>query len=568
MRHPHALLALSLSAALLAGCGSSEGTSTLRTGTGGAGPAESRAGTIYDAVIQSPNAPDEKIHITVFEPRQVEKGKTAPLILEGHGYSGSRQTDEGGGGVGTAPIALIRDQGYGIISIDQRGHGDSNGTIRSMDPDFEGRNLVAILDWAEANLDWLAYGPDLDAGEVNPLIGAVGSSYGGGFQLLLHAIDPKKRLDVLVPEITWHDLTYSLAPGGVLKSGWVSVLSAAGETAGGGGNVDPFVQQTLQDGATTNRVSQHAHDFFLYHSPRYWCEGVPVATNGGPGTAPLLPPVHQTAVHALIFQGMRDTLFNFNEAALNYHCLKDLGGDVRLMSYQSGHNTLQAVPDPGQAYQPAGSTVASVCGSLAYEAAMLAFFAEHLKGEAGAIAAAEVPAGVCLSLAGADAIVLPDVPANTVTLTLPESVTVTGPPTDAPTIVPLGIVAGEAGEVFGGIPRLTAQLTNAVDATDTTSDAILFFGIGHKRATGPGAGVWDLMDNQLRPLRGLGAHDVDLVGVAERLLPGDEVALLIYGGHDQFHANGSSHPASHTAIPVSVTGTLALPLLGPLPQAP
>ena len=36
--------------------------------------------------------------------------------------------------------------------------------------------------------------------------------------MLLRAIDPKKRIDVLVPEITRHDLTYSLAPGDVLKS--------------------------------------------------------------------------------------------------------------------------------------------------------------------------------------------------------------------------------------------------------------------------------------------------------------------------------------------------------------
>ena len=569
MRKAHSLPILSLLAALAAGCGQSSTVSPPRSGVGGAGPAASRAGTIYEAIIQSPNAADEKIYVTVFEPRQIEAGKTVPLILEGHGYSGSRQTSETSQGVGTAPIALIRDQGYGIISIDQRGHGESGGTIRSMDPDFEGRNLVAILDWAEANLDWLAYGPDLDAGGVNPLIGAVGSSYGGGYQLLLHAMDPKKRIDVLVPEITWHDLTYSLSPGEVLKSGWISVLSGAGETAGGGGNVDPFVSATLQEGATTNRVSEYARDFFLYHSPRYWCDGVPVATNGGPGTAPLLPPVHQTAVHALIFQGMRDTLFNFNEAALNYQCLKDLGGDVRLLTYQSGHNTLQAVPDPGQAYQPAGSTAEDFCGDLAYNTAMVAFFAEHLKGEAGALAAAAVPAGVCLSLAGRDAILLPDVAASTsgTVIALPESTTVTGPPGDAPTIVDLGIVAGDAGEVFGGIPRLTVQLENAVDASDTTSDAILFFGIGHLRAAGEGAGTWDLMDNQLRPLRGLGAHDVDLVGVAERLAPGDEIALLIYGGHDQFHANGSSHPASHTAIPVKVTGSITLPLLGPLPPA-
>ena len=567
MKHP---IALGLAALLLAACGNSD-TPGRAAIIGGGGipppPSTSRAGTIYEAIIQSPNAADEQIYITVFEPRQIVAGQTAPLILEGHGYGGSRQSSDSGMGVGTAPIGLIRDQGYGIISIDQRGHGESGGTIRSMDPDFEGDNLIAILDWAEANLDWLAYGPDLDAGRINPLIGAVGSSYGGGYQMLLHAVDPKKRLDVLVPEITWHDLTYSLFPNGVIKAGWISVLSGAGNAAGGGGNVDPFINQTLTDGLTTNQVSPEAYDFFRYHSPGYWCDGIPVATNGGPGTAPARAPVHQTAVHALIFQGMRDTLFNFNEALANYNCLKDLGGDVRLLTYQSGHNTLQAVPDPGQAFQPPGSTAESLCGSLTYDTAMIAFFAEHLKGERGAIAAAGVPSQPCLSLAGSDAVNVLNVASSKAGLTafaVPETPVIAGAGMNVPVPVEL-MTAGDDGDVFGGVPHATLTLEDPLGLQPDV-DVILFVGIGHQRALMPG--IWDLMDNQITPIRGMGEHELDLVGVAERLEPGDSVALLIYGGHDQYHVTGSLNAANPVVMPVSVSGSVSLPLLGPLATNP
>lgn len=554
----------------LAGCGSSNPPSRgdiLANGGVPLGPVSSRAGVIYEAIIQSPNAADEMIYISVFEPRQIEAGKTVPLILEGHGYSGSRQTSDTSSGVGTAPIALIRDQGYGIISIDQRGHGESGGTIRSMDPDFEGRNLIAILDWAEQNLDWLAYGPDLDAGTVNPLIGAVGSSYGGGYQMLLHSIDPKKRLDVLVPEITWHDLTYSLFPHGVIKAGWVTVLSAAGNGAGGGGNVDPFITSTLVDGFVSNQITPEAYDFFRYHSPGYWCDGIPVATNGGPGTAPLRAPVHQTAIHALFFQGMRDTLFNFNEALANYNCLKSQGGDVRLLTYQSGHNTLQAVPDPGQAYQPPGSTTESLCGNVNYDQAMVAFFAEHLKGETGAIAAAGVPATPCLSLAGTDAVNVSSIATSKAGLSafeIPATTVVAGAGINVPVAVEL-TTAGDAGEVFGGVPHATFTLADP-SGLQPDADAIIFVGIGHQRAIMPG--IWDLMDNQITPMRGLGEHDLDLVGVAERLEPGDSIALLIYGAHDQYHATGSLSAANPIVMPVSVSGAVSVPLLGPLPPVP
>src|SRR3546814_19131926 len=39
----------------------------------------------------------------------------------------------------------------------------------------------------------------------------------------------------------------------------------------------------------------------------------------------------------LLTQGFRDTLFNFNDGLHNYECLHALGGDVRLLTHQTGH---------------------------------------------------------------------------------------------------------------------------------------------------------------------------------------------------------------------------------------
>lgn len=72
-------------------------------------------------------------------------------MLHGHGYGGSRAQTPGG------ILKRLVDNGAGVISIDQRGFGESGGTVRVLDPDFEGQDLLQILDWAEANLDWLRY---------------------------------------------------------------------------------------------------------------------------------------------------------------------------------------------------------------------------------------------------------------------------------------------------------------------------------------------------------------------------------------------------------------------------
>jgi hypothetical protein len=144
-------------------------------------------------------------------------------------------------------MGRLLDAGYGVISIDERGHGESGGKIRILDPDFEGKDLVQIIDWAEDHLAWLAYR------NANLILGAIGGSYGGGFQHTIYAHDPQKRLDAIAPEITWHDLRYSLFSGGVFKTFWAVTLSAAGNATPGGQD------QEVNDGLVNGPHHQLAH---------------------------------------------------------------------------------------------------------------------------------------------------------------------------------------------------------------------------------------------------------------------------------------------------------------------
>lgn len=327
-------------------------------------------GGIYSVNLQS--ASGHNISFSVFEPTTFNCKQGNPLVLQGHGYGGAKETAPGG------VLKRLVDAGAGIITIDQRGFGQSGGTVRVMDPDFEGQDLLQILDWAETHLDWLRYANNKPVGakQFNPVIGATGGSYGGGYQLLIHNIDPKKRLDVLTPDITWNDLRYSLNPGGAygikdfqpaagevkpagtVKSGWALLLVAGGEAGSLGPKLqagqpqalqssgqDIAIRETLLRGALANRFPDGALEFFRYHSPSYWCDAEApgaqtfLSSEITPGLAPKTP----DPVDILFTQGFRDTLFNFNDAWHNMQCYRGLknaqgrGADVRLITHQSGH---------------------------------------------------------------------------------------------------------------------------------------------------------------------------------------------------------------------------------------
>ncbi|HSW14552.1 MAG TPA: CocE/NonD family hydrolase [Solimonas sp.] len=566
---PCAMALTGLSCLLLAACGAGGGSGGSGNGNGNLpplpapdgqghpGPAagSQRAGTSYDVTLTA--ADGETIVLTVHEPAELVGGQKYPVLLHGSGFSIPRITAAMRNFAAPAGTPLAdgqtskqyTDAGYGVVSFDQRGFGNSSGTVTIMDPDKDGPNLLQVVDWVDANLDWTA------RRDGNLLLGAYGGSYGGGYQLMLNNIDPRRRLDAIVPSITWYDLSYSLGAGDVPKAGYGLALTAAGEV-GSGLEMDPAALAVLQHGLTDNRYSEEDNAMLRYHSNRYFCDGV---TQAGKRAA-----VHPPKVDALFFQGMYDVLFNLNEAKANHECLSAAGGDVRLFTYNVGHVL------PGGVGLISGGLSGpldlSRCGPYEAGAMSLQWFDAKLKRDPAAVAAVTGFPEHCITLgSNAEGVVVDriktggtaaEVPATLVPLLVPVALT----------SVPL-YTATEDGTVVAGIPSATLVLENPAPVPGlpdglplgvSTSDAFVFVSLAHSRSGAPSQ--LEILGDQVRPVRGFGSHTLELNGIGVKLNAGDRIDLLV---------TQASLPQYPLIIPrnpllpaVRVSGSVQLPVLG------
>lgn len=539
-------------------------------------------GRHYPVTLTS--ASGKSIVFEVIEPKRFDCTRGNPLVLHGHGFGGSRTQDPAG-----TQLERFQDNGYAVISIDQRGFHDSSGTVRVMDPNFEGRDLLQILDWAETHLDYLAH--DRKAGGYNLVAASTGGSYGGMYQLLLHNLDPKHRLDVLTPDITPHDLRYSLNPNGTTKSVWALLLVLGGEAGANQpliGGLDPAIKETLLRGVLGNVIHAGALPFFYYHSSKYFLDALPeseqlpmdfLTGDLSGGMSYDFPAIRPAKVDILFSQGIRDTLFNFNEGWANYLGYKALGGDVRLMSHESGHilpGTQTLLGQLGPLNDAVGGLVGLLntigislpdlqtpsgpgsCGGLSKDDAVLAFINEKLKPADAQPADAAVKAGldrlrseVCLSLAPDKAVwVAPDHVADRNRVEVPVAQSLIPVPNSVlgvtslllPTFIPLDIPADK--RTVAGIGRLDVTLSSLLpfDGCEVTAglppefpiracDVIIHVGFGARKGQ---LAAPRLLDEQITPLRGLGAHQVDMVGIGEQLADGEQLGLLVYGYNLQY----------------------------------
>lgn len=184
--------------------------------------AADRAVEQTDGCLQSVPEPGgtEPVDIcySIFRPAGASGRRPVPLVFQSHGWGGSRWTTP-------EQAQRFTDAGYGVLSFDQRGFGESGGTAHVENPDFEGKDVRALVALV-SELPWVQ-----QDGPGDPRIGAIGGSYGGGYQFLMAFEEiratGRQVVDALVPEITWHDLNESLAPDGVVRTEWVSLLSVA-----------------------------------------------------------------------------------------------------------------------------------------------------------------------------------------------------------------------------------------------------------------------------------------------------------------------------------------------------
>lgn len=456
-----------------------------------------------------------KIAYTVFQPEGTGPQRQVPVVLHSHGWGASRLLDA------SADIQPLLDAGFGVVSFDARGHGESGGEARLVSPDHEARDVLALVDLV-ATWDWVL----LDA-PGDPRIGAVGYSYAGAYQWVAALEETRTegatRFDALAPQITWNDLVTSLGQNGVPKGTWLTVL--LGFAAGGSVRMAPDLPRWYAQAMATGELPDDAVEA-VHRAGSAW-----YAENGV-----------RLAIPVLIQQGATDTLFPLNEAWANWQTA--ITPEARAASFLVTHRNGHAAPILQQSTARPENPCAKEDGWFAPEL-QAKWFRRVLLGEAvelGAPIQLATHEGRCLT------------PASLPPLASPVSATPTSP---AGTIVPLSAGARVALPLakgpltLAGIPRLEASVTGL------HPDARLFFalGIGTSGADARVAG------DQWMPVRGApdGRLDVatDLVGVVEEVQAGQSLFLLV-GPQAEAYALQSSRAGG---IVVLTDATVALPVL-------
>ena len=286
----------------------------------------------FTATGLGPNAQSCDIVYDLYVPADAGPTHQVPAILTTNGFGGSKNDQ-------ASVAALLATHDYEVLSYSGLGFGGSSCSIELDSPEWDGRaasQLVSLLgnrpEVAKKGLD-------------NPVIGTWGGSYGGGFQFALASVDP--RIDAMIPQITWNDLSYSLAPNngpvdrsyasappGAPKFEWTNVFFA-----------DGMAQPALNPGTSGN--------------PPTGCPGfdrevcTANAETAASGYAP--PDVIAFLQHAsaeselfdkagthvppmMLMQGQNDTLFNFSDALANFDGAKRRGAPVKLVLKEGGHS--------------------------------------------------------------------------------------------------------------------------------------------------------------------------------------------------------------------------------------
>lgn len=311
---------------------------------------DAAASRYYDVTVTSFDG--VKIAATVFLPEGASHTSPVPFVMMTHGWAGSRVTTP------TGRVADLLDAGYGVLTWDSRGFGKSGGEVMLNSPDYEVKDVQLLLTYIARNIP-----ASLKTGPYDPVVGMSGGSYAGGIQLLAAAHD--SRIDVIAPEITWNDLAQSLAPNGVPKLYWTSLLLGAGQATSCSAGAGFTTALNPTTGCQTT-------DLPVFYAQVHATGGVPDSVRDELIARSPATYMDSISVPTLLVQGFPDTLFDVSQAVANYNGIKANGAPVKLWLYDGGHGQPEA---PAKVPNTQGHLISSV---------VVAWFDCHLK-----------PAGVC-----------------------------------------------------------------------------------------------------------------------------------------------------------------------------
>lgn len=477
-----------------------------------------------------------KIAITVFKPAGASDANQVPVILHSHGWGGSRTKTI------SAEMQALLDAGFGVVSFDQRGFGDSDGEANVQDPDLETKDVQSIIDYI-AELDWVKHDVDALGAPIanDPVLGAIGGSYGGGYQTMTAldeiAANGSTRFNALAPEITWFDLNESLAPQGVVRTAWATALFAAGATA-----LPQYVQTAFAWGAATglwpdgtvlgqaNPAVPNLAAEFASHAPVYFTEQ---------GKKIDIPVLYR--------QGISDNLFNLNQGLKIFREALTPAAQARslFVGYNGGHVLPNAFPVGTGVGADACSKVEG--GPQSWGELRVRFFTAAFAGQpTGNL----LPARYNLTdVAGVKCHRFGDF-ATTRDVMINEGVDPTGSngmvsTTGAGAPIHLEVASGPI--TVAGIPTLEGEVYSGPEAR-------VFFGL----AIGTTPADAQVIQNNVMPLRKVlpafgEAFKIELPAIAAEVPEGKKLFLTISPFSDMFFGHGSRVPSGMVLTGLKLT---------------
>jgi ABC-2 type transport system ATP-binding protein len=473
--------------------------------------------------IQSVPEPDTttpvQICYSLFQPADASADHQVPLIFHSHGWGGSRTTT-------ASSFQKWLDADFAVLSFDQRGFGESGGKAHVENPEFEGQDVTKLVDMVAA-LPWVAHNvvvtdePDGTTTRTidpdDPVIGAIGGSYGGGYQFVGAFTDMMQRagetrFDALAPEITWWDLNQSLAPENVVRTLWVTALYAAGADAH-----TTTVHEGFAYGAATGDWPDghlpgepNLTDFFAHNGPKW---------HSSEGRRLNIP--------VLFGQGETDNLFPLEQGLKNWTgaITDDARAKSIFIGYNGGHTLPSAYP---AGVGVAGDPCSKAVGGGSFEDLSIQFMQHYLQSKdwnldgATGLYHLATAGGRCFTTGSVE---------PTRSVAVGQVVTNTG--AGAPQVVKLA----DGPISIAGTPSVDA----AVTALGLNNRAFLALAVGTSVADAT------IVQNNVRPLNeplpvtGAQRH-IELPSVAVDVPAGQSLFLLVTPTSDMFFGHGSRTP--------------------------
>ena len=444
------------------------------------------------------------IWISVYRPAGASAEAPAPVILHSHGWGGSRTKSD-------SAFRKELDRGFGVVSIDQRGFGQSGGKANVEDPDLEGLDVIAVIDHV-ASLDWTA-----KDGPNDPVLFAMGGSYGGGYQYIGALTEIRNsgrtRFNALAPEITWFNLSESLAPQKVVRSAWATLLYAAGAA-----DIVEYVHPAFAWGLSTGQ----------------WADGTNPAIHNldkeffGHGPSGFVAEGIHLDIPTLVYQGTSDNLFNLNQGIHNFQ--QTLTEKARKRSLFYAFNGGHALPNAAPAGYASGGDACT--GEGGFSELRLRFFESILAGE-GPRSLSKTPYNLT-SADGATCLRTDSIDTRQVFTPGIDVQVATGTATTTGAGAPQHLEVASGPLNVGGIPKLTATVTTA------GADQRVFFAL----SVGTSPANARVVQNNMMPLRELlpivqTERTIELPGVAVDVKAGEKLYLTVSPISDMSFGHGS-----------------------------